>query len=148
MTREAWQALRQWAILGFIVPMKIFFDVDLTMLYVDAVEDRLRPGVREAFEALTASGHKVYVWSAGGEDYSRRIVHKYGLADLVVDCFDKDVTVPIKPDVVIDDDWHIVKKYGGHTVKAYRDLDEADGEMARIVDAIRSTNGHSAPGGA
>lgn len=121
-----------------MLPLKIFFDVDLTLIYVDAVQDCLRPGVRATFEGLNAMGHHVYVWSAGGEDYSRRIVHKHGLADLVVDCFDKDVTVPLKPDMVIDDDWHIVKKYGGHTVSAYRELDDNDGEMARVLEAIRT----------
>ena len=127
------------------VPMKIFFDVDLTLIYVDAVEDRLRPGVRETFEGLIAIGHQVYVWSAGGEDYSRRIVHKHGLADLVVDCFDKDVTVPIKPDMVVDDDWHIVKKYGGHTVTPYRERNDSDSEMARVLEAIHTDHSLGPP---
>ena len=43
--------------------LKIFFDVDYTIL---AVDNSLRPGTRDTFEKLISDGHDVYIWSGVG----------------------------------------------------------------------------------
>lgn len=49
---------------------------------------------------------KIYVWSGGGEDYAKQLVHKYGLTSYVDKCFGKheyDETLYGKIDIAIDD---------------------------------------------
>jgi len=38
-----------------------------------------------------------------------------------------------RPDVVIDDDWYLVEKYGGYLVSQYKAVDDTDREIPDIV---------------
>ena len=44
--------------------MKIFFDVDYTILGLD---DSLRPGTMETLQKIKDDGHEIYIWSGMGE---------------------------------------------------------------------------------
>ena len=118
--------------------MKIFFDVDHTILLSDSEVYALRPGVAELFQALKDMGHLVYLWTASGEVHARRLVERYDLQDLVLDCFDKDpVHVPMLPAMVIDDDWYLIEKYKGILVSQYKEVDPEDRELYRVLDCMR-----------
>ncbi len=118
--------------------MKIFFDVDGTLLYSDGDGWVLRPGVVEVFAALQEIGHLVYLWTATGELHARRLVKRYGLDDLVVDCFDKDpVTAPVLPDAVVDDDAYLVEKYTGVHVQPFQGSDPNDCELQSVLEFFR-----------
>ena len=56
-----------------------------------------------------------------------------GCANGVDGCFDKHPKVQPRPDVVIDDDWYLVEKYGGFLVSQYKAVDEDDREIHDIV---------------
>ena len=47
--------------------MKIFFDVDYTILGLD---DSLRPGTMETLAQLKEEGNEIYIWSGMGERLS------------------------------------------------------------------------------
>jgi hypothetical protein len=118
--------------------INVFFDVDHTLVYVNSHSNTLRPGAHDVMEQLKAAGHGVYVWSAGGAEYSRRTVELHGLGHLVDGCFDKDPRVQPFPDFIIDDDWYLVEKYGGHLVSQYKRVDDSDRELhdalARLME--------------
>ena len=88
--------------------LKIFFDVDYTML---AVDSSLRPGTREVFRRLVSDGHQVCVWSGVGIRTSE--LRKHDLMDLVSGVYRKPIQdyvaglkklgVPQWPDLVVDD---------------------------------------------
>ena len=46
--------------------MKIFFDVDYTILGLD---DSLRPGTMETLQKIKDDGHEIYIWSGMGCNY-------------------------------------------------------------------------------
>ena len=118
--------------------MKIFFDVDHTILLSTSEVWALRPGLSEVFAALKELGHKVYLWTASGEQHARRLVKRGGLELLVEDCFDKDpVRISTMPDMVVDDDEFLVGKYKGILVTQYREVDAHDCELYRVLDCIR-----------
>jgi hypothetical protein len=120
----------------------IFLDVDHTLVYVNAESNNLRPGAHEAMQRLKDEGHAVYVWSAGGQQYVERIVEMHGLIEWVDGCFDKDPRVQPRPDFIIDDDWYLVEKYGGHLVSQYKEVNHEDREL---LDAIeRAIEAHNA----
>ena len=119
--------------------MKIFFDVDQTLLHSSPEGWDLRPGSSEVLRALTEMGHEVYLWTASGKLHARRLVERYDLHDFVLDCFDKDpTTVPMLPDMVVDDDWFLVEKYKGILVSQYREADPNDRELYRVLDFFRN----------
>lgn len=121
--------------------LNLFFDVDHTLVDGD---DDLRPGVCEAFDALHASGHTIYLWSGLGPRWE--IVERHGLQRWVNGCFDKPLYrhremlaplgIPVQPDFVVDDHADPVELFGGVVVRAYRASDPNDREMARVVEAI------------
>ncbi|MCX7618506.1 HAD family hydrolase [Tepidiforma sp.] len=116
--------------------MNIFFDVDQTLVFIDQHTNSLRPGAREAMQRLKAAGHRVYVWSAAGLAHVERVVHLHGLAEWVDGMFDKDPHVQPRPDFIIDDDWFLVEKYGGHCVAQYRGVDPEDREMEAALQRL------------
>lgn len=116
-------------------PLNIFFDVDHTLVFVDQHTNALRPRAHEAMRTLKEAGHGVYVWSAGGQHYVERVVQVHGLAEWVDGCFDKDPRVQPRPDFIIDDDWYLVEKYGGHLVSQYKAVDENDRELLDAIEA-------------
>ncbi|MFN3973895.1 MAG: hypothetical protein ACK4K2_01265 [Dehalococcoidia bacterium] len=116
--------------------MKVFFDVDLTLLFADGSRWALRPGAEEVFRLLKGQGCDIYVWTATGRSHAERVVHTFGLAPWVTDCLDKDSDCPIRPDMVVDDDEFLVQKYSGVWVKPYRQVDPDDRELYRVVEAV------------
>lgn len=54
--------------------MKIFFDVDYTILGLD---NSLRPQTLDTFQALIDEQHEVYIWSGMGERWE--VVEKHEL---------------------------------------------------------------------
>jgi len=119
--------------------LKIFFDVDHTILLSTSEVWALRPGLIEVLTALKDMGHVVYLWTASGEDHARRLVQRGGLELLVRDCFDKDpVTVPTMPDMVVDDDEFLVEKYKGILVTRYKEINTNDRELYRVLGSLRN----------
>ncbi len=119
-----------------VAALNIFFDVDQTLVCVNQHVNALRPGAHDVFEQLRAAGHGVYVWSAGGEEYVKKTVTLHGLTHLVDGCFDKDPRVQPRPDFIIDDDWYLVEKYGGHCVSQYKVIDPADRELHEALERL------------
>ena len=64
--------------------MKIFFDVDYTILGLD---DTLRPGTIETLEKLKKDNHELYIWSGMGERWE--VVEKHQLTPLVSGVYEK-----------------------------------------------------------
>ena len=88
--------------------LKIFFDVDYTLL---AMDGSLRPRTRDTFEKLIEDGHQIYIWSGVGLRTAE--VERHDLQDLVSGIYKKPIydfinglellKVPHWPDFVIDD---------------------------------------------
>lgn len=116
--------------------MNVFFDVDHTLVLPTAEANLLRPGAREAMQRIKDAGHGVYVWSAAGKPYVEKVVEIHGLSQWVDGCFDKDPRVQPAPDFVIDDDWYLVEKYGGHCVAQYKVVDESDQAFAEALERL------------
>jgi hypothetical protein len=112
--------------------VNVFFDVDHTLVG----RQTLRPGAREAMQRIKAAGHAIFVWSAGGQEYVERIVVEHELVEWVDGCFDKDPAVQPYPDLIIDDDWYLVGKYGGYLVAQYREIDHADRELHAVIEKM------------
>jgi phosphoglycolate phosphatase-like HAD superfamily hydrolase len=118
--------------------MRIFFDVDNTLLYSSGSQWVLRPGTLETLAALKELGLELYIWSATGQLHCERLVQRYNLASYIICCFDKDPTCPVKPDLIVDDDWFLVEKYTGILVEAFRVPDPDDREMFRVLEELRT----------
>lgn len=116
--------------------MNVFFDVDHTLVWPTAEANTLRPYAHEAMKRLKAAGHSVFVWSAGGQEYVRKTVELHELTPFVDGCFDKDPRVEQAPDFIIDDDWYLVEKYGGHLVSQYKAINEHDRELLDAVESL------------
>jgi len=71
----------------------IFVDVDLTL--IDA-NGKLLPGATEALTKLRDKGCHLFLWSANGLEYARRIAQIYKL-EVFFEGFSA------KPDIIIDD---------------------------------------------
>ncbi len=122
--------------------MNIFFDVDDTLVTWDF---RLRPQVREVFEALRDEGHHLYVWSGRGKRWD--VVCRYKLGDLIVTCHEKPLEdhhkqlavlgVDVWPDFVIDDYYAVVHAFGGYWICPPRSPIEQDRQMWRAYDAVQ-----------
>ncbi|HKS91853.1 MAG TPA: hypothetical protein VJQ83_07985 [Tepidiformaceae bacterium] len=118
--------------------MNIYFDVDHTLVFIDQYTNALRPGAREAMQRLKDAGHGVYVWSASGKPHVERICEMHGLSPWVDGMFDKDPRVQPFPDFIIDDDWYLVQKYGGHLVSQYKAVNLEDQEFADAIQTLVS----------
>ena len=121
--------------------MKIFFDVDYTILGLD---DSLRPRTKETLETLKGEGHEIYIWSGMGERWE--VVEKHQLTPLVSGVYEKpthhfherleELGVPFEPEFVIDDYPEVVAAFGGVWVPPYffkRSFDEEMDRIHRIV---------------
>ena len=121
--------------------MKIFFDVDYTILGLD---DTLRPGTLETLEKLKSDGHEIYIWSGMGERWE--VVEKHQLTPLVSGVYEKpthhfherleELKVPFEPDFVIDDYPEVVAAFGGVWVPPYFFKRNFDQEMDRIYRIV------------
>lgn len=123
--------------------LNVFFDVDNTIITWDV---KLRPGVREVFEALRGDGHTVYLWSGMGPRWE--VVRRFSLKEHIADCFWKPLTdhqnrlrelgIPVWPDFVVDDHREVVEAFGGIEVPEPVMPLERDVEMWRVLEAIRA----------
>ena len=123
--------------------LNIFFDVDNTIITWDV---KLRPGVREVFEALRSDGHTVYLWSGMGPRWE--VVRRFELHDHIAACFwkpltdhhnrMKDLGIPVWPDYVIDDHIEIIQAFTGSHVPEPKLPLERDQEMWRVYNEIRA----------
>jgi hypothetical protein len=121
--------------------LKIFFDVDYTIL---AVDNSLRPGTRDTFEKLISDGHEVYIWSGVGLRNAE--IRQHELEELVSGVYRKPIQnfvaglseyeVPHWPDFVIDDYPEIVETFGGVVCQPYYFRSASDDEMERIYGII------------
>lgn len=121
--------------------MKIFFDVDYTLITWDV---KLRPGVHEVFGRLRADGHTIYLWSGVGPRWE--VVRRFELQEHVTDCFWKplynhharmrELGVTVIPDYVIDDHAEIIEVFVGTQIAEPRMPLERDREMWRVYDDI------------
>ena len=121
--------------------MKIFFDVDYTILGLD---DSLRPGTKENFEKLISDGHEIYIWSGMGERWE--VVEKHELGPLVSGVYEKpthhfherldELKVPFEPEFVIDDYPEVVGAFGGVWVPPYFFKRNFDEEMDRVYQIV------------
>ena len=122
--------------------MKIFFDVDYTILGLD---DSLRPGTTETLTQLKEEGNEIYIWSGMGERWE--VVDKFDLKPLISGVYEKpthhfherleDLGVPFEPEFVIDDYPEIVSAFGGVWVPPYFFKRNFDQEMTRIYRIVR-----------
>ena len=122
--------------------LKIFFDVDYTLL---AMDGSLRPMTRQTFEKLIDDGHQVFIWSGVGD--RTRDVERHDLQDLVSGVYKKPIynyvqglellKVPHWPDFVIDDYPDIVDTFGGVLAKPFFFRSQDDDEMERIYSIIQ-----------
>ena len=121
--------------------MKIFFDVDYTILGLD---DSLRPGTKETLEKLKSDGHEVYIWSGMGERWE--VVEKHELGPFVSGVYEKpthhfherlsELKVPFEPEFVIDDYPEVVAAFGGVWVPPYFFKRNFDEEMDRVYKIV------------
>ena len=121
--------------------MKIFFDVDYTILGLD---DSLRPGTTDTFQKLMDDGHEIYIWSGMGERWE--VIEKHGLRPYVSGVYEKpthhflerleELGVPFQPEFVIDDYPEVVSAFGGVWVPPYFFKRSFDEEMDRIYRIV------------
>ena len=121
--------------------MKIFFDVDYTILGLD---NSLRPETKEPFGALKEENHEIYIWSGMGERWE--VVNKHELSQWVSGVYEKpthhfherleELNVPFEPDFVIDDYPEVVAAFGGIWVPPYFFKRTVDKEMERIYRIV------------
>ena len=122
--------------------MKIFFDVDYTILGLD---DTLRPGTMETLEQLRKEGHEIYIWSGMGQRWE--VVEKHNLTPMVSGVYEKpthhfherleELGVPFEPEFVIDDYPEVVAAFGGVWVPPYFFKRSFDQEMERIYRIVQ-----------
>ena len=122
--------------------MKIFFDVDYTILGLD---DTLRPGTMETLEQLKEEGHEIYIWSGMGQRWE--VVEKHNLTSMVSGVYEKpthhfherleELGVPFEPEFVIDDYPEVVAAFGGVWVPPYFFKRSFDQEMERIYRIVQ-----------
>jgi hypothetical protein len=121
--------------------MKVFFDVDYTILSSDY---QIRSGTADTFQRLVADGHEVYVWSGEGKRY--KVVRDFQLEPYVSGVYEKPIHDYVRrlglfgiecvPDFVIDDYPEIVSVFGGYQVRDFYSKSSDDDEMAQIYRTI------------
>ena len=121
--------------------MKIFFDVDYTILGLD---NALRPGTVETIKKLADDNHEIYIWSGMGQRWEVIKKHKFG--HLVQGVYEKplhhyherldELGVPFTPEFVIDDYPEIVAAFGGVWVPPYFFKKSVDQEMDRVYRIV------------
>jgi hypothetical protein len=121
--------------------MRIFFDVDYTILGADYT---LRPGTHDTFQRLVDDGHEIHIWS--GEGLRHGVLRNHELTHFVSGVYEKPIQnhlarldelgVAVMPDFVIDDYSEIVTVFGGYFVTEYYRHREDDSEMENIYTCI------------
>ena len=121
--------------------MKIFFDVDYTILGLD---NTLRPGTLDTLTKLKKDDHEIYIWSGMGQRWE--VIEKHQLSSLVSGVYEKpthhfherlqELGVPFEPEFVIDDYPEVVAAFGGVWVPPYFFSRTVDQEMDRIYKIV------------
>ena len=121
--------------------MKIFFDVDYTILGLD---DTLRPGTKETFQKLLDDKHEIFIWSGMGERWE--VIEKHDLRPYVSGVYEKptnhfherleELKIPFEPEFVIDDYPEVVAAFGGAWVPPYFFARSVDQQMDRIYRIV------------
>jgi hypothetical protein len=121
--------------------MKVFFDVDYTILSCDY---NIRTGTADTFQRLVADGHEVYVWS--GEGMRHKVVRDFELEPYVSGVYGKPLFdyvgrlglygIDCVPDFVIDDYPGIVSVFGGYQVRDFYSKSADDDEMEQVYRTI------------
>ncbi len=123
--------------------MKIFFDVDYTLI---ADDGSLRPHVKEIFEKIKQDGHDIYIWSGVGLRWE--VVNRHDLKQYIETCYIKPLSdyreslvelgVNIMPDFCIDDHNGVVLAFSGTAVRPYYTKNPNDEEMLRVYQDIQA----------
>ncbi len=121
--------------------MKIFFDVDYTILGLD---DTLRPGTKETFQKLLDDNHEIFIWSGMGERWE--VIEKHELRSYVSGVYEKptnhfherleELKIPFEPEFVIDDYPEVVAAFGGAWVPPYFFARNVDQQMDRVYRIV------------
>ena len=121
--------------------MKIFFDVDYTILGLD---DTLRPGTKETFQRLLDDDHEIYIWSGMGERWE--VIEKHELRPFISGVYEKpthhfherleELNIPFEPEFVIDDYPEVVHAFGGAWVPPYFFARNVDQQMDRVYQIV------------
>jgi hypothetical protein len=121
--------------------MKVFFDVDYTILSSDYT---LRTGTVDTFRLLVADGHEVHVWSGEGERHN--VLRDFALEPYVSGVYQKPLYnyvrrldhygIDFVPDFVIDDYPEIVSVFGGYHARDFYSDRADDDEMHQIYRTI------------
>jgi len=129
--------------------MRIFFDVDYTILGADY---SLRPGTHHTFERLIDDGHEIHVWS--GEGLRHAVLANHDLTHFVTGVYEKPIQnylgrlgelgVDVMPDFVIDDYNEIVTIFGGYYATEYYRHRDDDTEMQEIYRCIAEVSASGA----
>ena len=132
-------------------PIFVFFDVDDTLMTWD---HRLRPHAREVVAETDAMGFEVYIWSGVGLRWE--VVDVHNLRPYVRGCYEKplsrhrerlrELSVPVVPDHVVDDDEEIVGVFGGTHVAAPLEPLDSDAELLRVLQDLDRRFGAHVPG--
>ena len=111
--------------------MNVFFDVQGTLLSGTTP----RPNAREVFLELESLGHHVYMWSSAGEAYAYRAAFILDVHDMVYGYFAKTDQIPVTVDFAVDDQPHLVERYGGHEITPFQGEPD-DAELWKIVEKL------------
>ena len=121
--------------------MKIFFDVDYTILGLD---DTLRPGTRETFQKLLDDDHEIFIWSGMGERWE--VIEKHKLNPYISGVYEKpthhfherleELKIHFEPEFVIDDYPEVVAAFGGAWVPPYFFSRNVDQQMDRVYQIV------------
>ena len=122
--------------------MKIFFDVDYTLI---ADDGSLRPHVKEVFQKIKDDGHCIFIWSGVGLRWE--VVKRHELDGFIETCYIKPLSdykdslgelgVKEVPDFCIDDHNGVVMAFGGTAVRPYYTRNPNDEEMLRVYEDIK-----------
>lgn len=107
---------------------RIAFDIDDTIWKIDRKNKRQVPDydLIQVLRWFVNNGDEVFVWSAGGQDYTQTIVDKLGLTDLVT------VISKISSAKLLE------KRYEGMDIA----FDDCESNLAKVdIRVRRETNG-------
>lgn len=112
--------------------MNVFFDVQGTLVSGGVP----RPRAREVFHEIERQGHHVYLWSTGGSAYCARAAELLDLEDIAYGYFSKSGPLPVTVDFAVDDQPHLVERYGGYRVAPFQG-NPNDEELWKVVEKLR-----------
>jgi hypothetical protein len=132
--------------------MKVFFDVDYTILSIDY---GMRRGTVDTFQRLVADGHEVHLWSGHGPRL--QVVRDFKLEPYLSGFYQKPLFdyasrlelfgIECVPDFVIDDYPEIVSVFGGYRIPDFysKSVDDDD-EMEEVYRTICEVAAHGRSG--